>query len=322
MVATGQRRLRIEVTAELATERLDRLVTREVAGMSRARAKALFSNKAVTVVDAQGRYHQATKGQRAVAGTTIELLVPPGFDQAEALADVEGAARFLEVLEETDDWVVVDKPAGVPSAPLGPDELGTIANALLARYPEMRGVGYGPREPGLCHRLDTGTSGLLVAARHGRAFAVVTAAIKAGTVDKQYLLVCPGDGVADHGQIDFPLATDPKNRRRVRACRDPREVARLAARPAETRYRVLRRSGDQALVEASASRAHRHQIRAHFAALGAPLVGDILYGAPPSAQLGRHALHASLFAWPGGEGIAGLKVSSPLPDELAALLEG
>ncbi len=288
--------------------------------MSRARAQTLFSNKAVTVVDARGWHRQATKGERAVAGTTIELLVPAEPELAEAVADAEAASRILEVIEETDDLVVVDKPAGVPSAPLSPGEMGTIANALLARYPEMQGVGYGPREPGLCHRLDTGTSGILVAARHLRAFEVVTRGIKAGTVDKRYLLVCTGEGVADTGRIDFPLASDPKNRRRVRACRDQREAARLAARSAETRYRVLRRSGDRALVEAVAPRAHRHQIRVHFAALGAPLIGDTLYGAWASADLGRHALHASFFGWLGENGIAGLEISSPLPAELAALL--
>jgi 23S rRNA pseudouridine1911/1915/1917 synthase len=321
VVAPQQRSLRILVTADLASQRLDRLIAHHLDGMSRARAKALFSTKAVAVIDARGEHHYATKGERAVPGTTIELLVPVEPEMAEAVADAEGAGRFLTVLEETDDLVVVDKPAGVPSAPLSPDERGTLANALVARYPEMRGLGYSPREPGLCHRLDTGTSGIMVAARCTRAFDLVTGAIKAGTVEKQYLLICRGAGVADNGQIDLPLATDPKNRRRVRACRDPREIARLGARSAKTSYRVLRCSGDLVLVEATASRAQRHQIRAHFAALGAPLVGDTLYGGRPLPDPGRHALHASFFGWPGGEGVAGLKVSSPLPADLAALLE-
>ncbi|MBW2454001.1 MAG: RluA family pseudouridine synthase [Deltaproteobacteria bacterium] len=313
---------RILVTDELAAERLDRLIARQLPGMSRARTKALFAAKAVTVIDGRGRPRWATKGDRAVAGTTIELRLPVDVEAVAAVADPVAADQILNVLEQTDHFVVVDKPAGVPSAPVSPGEMGTVANALVARYPEMAEVGYGPREPGLCHRLDTGTSGILVAARSVRAFQAVTAAIKAGTVDKRYLLVCPADGLEEAGQIDLPLASDPKNRRRVRACRDEREARRLHARPAATHYLVLRRVGQVALVEARAPRAQRHQIRVHFAALGVPLVGDDLYGGPPWDGQARHALHASLFGWQGGEGMAGVAASSPLPEELAGLLEG
>ncbi len=320
MVAPDERKVSIVVTDELAAERLDRLIVKELPDMSRVRAKALFAARAVTVVDAQGRRRWATKGDRAVAGTALELRLPAEPGSLAALADPEAVEQLLEVLEETDQLVVVDKPAGVPSAPVSAGETGTIANALLARYPEMGDVGYGPREPGLCHRLDTDTSGILVAARSVQAFGLVTAAIKAGTVDKRYLLVCGSTALAEAGEITFPLASDPKNRRRVRACRDDREAKRLGARSAETRYQVLRRGGDLALVEARASRAQRHQIRAHFAALGAPLVGDSLYGGSPWEGQERHALHASFFSWDGGEGVDGLAVSSPLPTELAALL--
>ena len=317
-----ERTERIEVTGELAGARLDRLIAQQLGGVSRARAKALFLAQAVTVVDGEGRRRRVAKGERAVAGTVLEVRLPAAVDRAAAVADPEAAAGLLTVLAESDHWVAVDKPAGIPSAPLTAGERGTMANALVARYPEMRDVGYGPREPGLVHRLDTGTSGVLVAARSTVAFAAVTAALKAGAVDKRYLLVCSGASIAAAGEITLPLAADPKNRRRVRACRDEREVKRLHGRAATTRYQVLRRVGELALVEAHAPRAQRHQIRAHLAALGAPLIGDTLYGGAPWAGHQRHALHASAFRWDGAAGVAALDVTAPLPADLAELLEG
>jgi 23S rRNA pseudouridine1911/1915/1917 synthase len=185
----------------------------------------------------------------------------------------------------------------------------------------MASIGFSPREPGLCHRLDTDTSGLLLAARTASAFEAIVNGIKYGSLDKRYLLVCElveGAVLDDGGSIELPLAGHPTDASRVVACREPQQVERLRARPALTSYRILRRSGPRALVEASASKAFRHQIRAHFAAIGAPLVGDALYGA--ASELGRHALHASRLAWSGESGVAAFDVTSPLPPELEQLL--
>jgi 23S rRNA pseudouridine1911/1915/1917 synthase len=226
----------------------------------------------------------------------------------------------LTVLLETASLVVVDKPAGQPSAPLEPDEQGTLANALLGRYPEMATIGYSRREPGLCHRLDNDTSGLLVAARTPEAFATITQAIRAGELHKRYLLVCDGAGLAERGTIELPLAPHPRDARRVLACSHPRDEARLRPRPAVTAYKVLERAAGGALVEVRAACALRHQIRAHFAAIGHPIHGDRLYGSTVARELGRHALHASLVAWAGGSGVPEFRVRSALPPELRALL--
>ena len=190
---------------------------------------------------------------------------------------------------ETPDVVVVEKPAGQPSAPIERGELGAVANALVARFPEMARVGYSAREPGLCHRLDTGTSGLLVAARTRAAFEAITGGIKEGRLDKRYLLLCAEEGLPDASEIDFPLAPDPKHKGRVLACVHPRDVARLAPRPASTTFRVLRRANGWAEVEARAGRAARHQIRAHFAALGHPARGRRAVRRPADARLGEGA---------------------------------
>ena len=225
----------------------------------------------------------------------------------------------LVIRYESSAVVVVDKPAGQPTAPLRAGERGTLANALIGRYPELAGVGYSPREPGLLHRLDTDTSGLVVVARSAEAFEQLKEALKDGRIAKQYLLVCASDGLADEGSIAFPLASHPKDQRRVLACVHPRDVMRNAPRPAETKFHVLKRSGEWALVEVSVSKALRHQIRAHFAAIEHPLVGDALYGGPKVEGLARHALHASRVAFKGAPELS-FDVASTLPEELARLV--
>lgn len=300
-------------------ERIDKVVARRTS-LGRARVSELFAAGSVRVVDSAGRRRKARKGDRVEAGTTIALELEPDALERGAAPDPELALR---IVLERGDVVVVDKDAGVPSAPLTGGERGAVANALLARYPEMTSVGFSPREPGLCHRLDTDTSGLLLAARTEAAFESIVNGMKQGTLDKRYLLVCElaeGAVLAERGVIDLPLAGHPSDPRRVVACREPGMAERLRARPAETSYRVVKRSGARALVEASVSRAFRHQIRAHFAALGAPLVGDAIYG--QATELGRHALHASRLAWAGDSVVPAFEIASALPPELERLIDG
>lgn len=298
-------------------ERIDKVVARR-ANLGRARVGELFAAGAISTVNAEGRRRKAKKGDRAEAGSTIVIDVAAAELEQAAVADAD---FVLSVVLERADVVIVEKPAGVASAPIHSGERGTVANGLRARYPEMAAVGFSPREPGLCHRLDTDTSGLLLAARTPEAFEALVAGMKYGTLDKRYLLVCEvGEGAVldDEGSIELPLAGHPSDARRVVACRDAVQAERLRARAASTTYRVLRRSGARALVEARASKAFRHQVRAHFAAIGAPLVGDALYGTP--TELGRHALHASRLCWAGDGVVAAFDVESKLPAELAALL--
>jgi 23S rRNA pseudouridine1911/1915/1917 synthase len=128
----------------------------------------------------------------------------------------------------------------------------------------------------------------------------------------------------ESGTIDIPLAPHPKDRRRVYACVHPRDVARLAPRPATTTYQRIREHGGWALCEAKAAKAGRHQIRAHFAAIGHPLAGDALYGGPPLPGAGegsRHALHASRIVWKGDAVVPAFAIESPLPSDLAALVD-
>jgi 23S rRNA pseudouridine1911/1915/1917 synthase len=306
------------VPSSLNGARLDKVIAQLLPELSRARVKRAIDLGAVRV---NGR--RMAKGGMVAGGDTVRIDVARVAETpAVATADAP-----LKIVLETDQVVVVDKPAGQPTAPLRPGEIGTLVNAILGRFPELvpsgpdAFIGHSPREPGIIHRLDTETSGAVVVARTAAAFDVLKAALKAGRLDKRYLLVCSEQGLPDEGTIEFPLTNHPKDQRRVYACVHPRDVMRYEPRPACTRYRVLERAGAWALVEATVGKALRHQIRAHFAAIGHPLAGDELYGGPVIRALGRHALHAARVAYSGGDVVSAFDASVPLPKDIAVLLE-
>jgi 23S rRNA pseudouridine1911/1915/1917 synthase len=310
---------RFEVDTADVGSRLDKLVVARIDGLGRAAAKRLFDEGSVRVIPAgKDRPRKASKGDVASAGDVVEVDFAEGAEEG-AVADPDAP---LTVVLERDDLVVVDKPAGQPSAPLDPGERGTLANAVLARYPETRSIGFSPREPGLVHRLDTDTSGLLLVARTAKAFDALSRALKEGRLDKRYHLLCQGGDLPEAGTIEIPLAPHPKDRRRVYACVHPRDVARNSPRPAVTEYTRKRACGDLWLVEARAAKASRHQIRVHFAAIGHPLAGDALYGGPAAPGLARHALHAASIVWTGDAAVPAFHTISPLPEDMRRLVEG
>lgn len=312
-------RREVVVPESLDGVRLDKAVAELVPELSRSRVKRAIELGAVRV---NGR--RLPKGGTVARGDTVRVDMTQVAD-GPAVATPDAP---LKVMLETAEVVVVDKPAGQPTAPLRPGETGTLVNALLGRYPELipedgdTYIGHSARDPGILHRLDNETSGAVVVARTAAAFATLKAALKEEKLDKRYLLVCAAEGLPDEGTIEFPLTNHPKDQRRVYACTHPRDVMRYEPRPAVTAYRVERRCGNWALVEARVSKALRHQIRAHFAAIGHPLAGDELYGGPVIRALGRHALHAARVSYPGGQGVGAFDVSVPLPKDMATLLEG
>jgi len=302
-----------EVPEALAGSRLDRVAAQLVTGLSRARVKRAIEEGNVRV-----------NGKRRPKGALVEKGDRLTIDETK-VADPDAAAEPtkdapLYVCFENASLLVVDKPAGQPTAPLRPGETGTLANALVGHHPELAGIGYGPREPGILHRLDTDTSGLVIVARTTAAFDALRTALQDGQIRKSYLLICKSEGLPDEGTIEYPIANHPKDQRRVYACVHPRDVMRYSPRPASTGYRVLERKGDWALVEVDVAKALRHQIRVHFAAMGHPLVGDRLYGGEEVEGLARHALHASRVAFDGDDVVSDFDVISDLPKELRVLL--
>ena len=273
----------LEIEEEDAGVRVDVILVRRVPELSRARAKALIEEGAVRV---DGR--RVKKSYIVSAGDRVTLEKTPGLVDFYAAPD---SGLALDVLVETDGYVVVDKPAGVPTHPLKEGELGTLAGALVARYPEMRDVGYSRREPGILHRLDNDTSGVVLAARDQTTFERLREQLQEGQIEKRYLARCQGSVPAPI-VIDTPIANDPRDRRRVRVCKDPREIKRLRAQPARTEILTSTPAEHGSLIEVRANNARRHQIRAHLASIGHPLLGDTLYGGPPLAPPNRHLLHA------------------------------
>jgi 23S rRNA pseudouridine1911/1915/1917 synthase len=298
----------IRVLAGEAGLRLDRLLAARLPALGRRGAQEAIARGQVTI---GGR--RVHKGDPARAGDEIALALAP--------ERVEPEPRLpLDVGFECEAFVVARKPSGMPSAPLSTLERGSLAGALLARYPEMEGVGHRAREPGLVHRLDTYTSGLVLAARSQAAFESLWRALRQGDLQKRYLAVVERAGLPASGVVDYELAPDERDRARVRVVTGgPQPGYRHAA---ETRFRVIRQGERWALLELSVARAFRHQIRAHLAAIGHPIAGDRVYGGAAVERLGlRHALHASYMAWAGDGTLPGFEVEHPLPDELGELFE-
>ena len=302
---------RVELDAHDADDgcRVDKFLSERIEGVGRQKAAALCAAGSVRI-DGQ----RAKKSALVSAGARVTVeLDEPAFIAAEPELP-------LLVRLERPEFVVVNKPAGMPSAPLDMGERGTLCSALLARYPEMRGVGYRAREPGIVHRLDTQTSGLVLAARSTDAFTRLSHALELESLRKRYLAVVAPTPIDDSGEISRALAPDSAHPERVRVL-EPGELSGYA-RHKVTRYRLQRVAAGRALLELSVGSAFRHQIRAHLAAIGHPIVGDAVYGGQPAPELlGRHALHASELSWPGDAMLAGFHVVEPLPPELAALLD-
>jgi 23S rRNA pseudouridine1911/1915/1917 synthase len=259
----------LEIQEQEIGSRLDRVLCDRLT-LSRSQVKRLFE---AGEVRRNGR--KAGKGELVARGDRVEL----GAELRESTAQPDPSIR-LDIRYQDEQLVIVDKPPGMPSHPLRPGELGCAANGLLARFPEMGGTGYDDRQPGLVNRLDNDTSGLLLAARSPEVFAALRAALEAGQIEKSYLALVTRP--VRPQAIELSLAPSPRHRSRV-------EVNALG-RPATSVVHACRGHGELFLVEVRACRAYRHQVRAHLAAIGAPILGDALYG---GAFGPRHYLHAA-----------------------------
>jgi 23S rRNA pseudouridine1911/1915/1917 synthase len=278
------------------SERLDRWLRRELPGCSRRLAHALIADGSVRL---DGR--RTAKGALVHAG--MEVTLP------RTVALTPNPLLDLAVVYEDADLVAVAKPGGMPSHPLDPRECDTVVNALLARYPETAGLA-----GGLAHRLDTGTSGLLLAARSLETWTSLRTAFRARAVAKRYLAVVAGTPPLD-ATIDLPLGHDPGDRRRMVAARPG-----LRSWPAVSTLHRLASDGRTSLVSIAMRTGVTHQIRVHLAAVGHPVLGDTLYGGP-AADLapGRHALHAAELSLPALGARPALTFHCALPADLARL---
>jgi len=282
--------------------RLDQFVAAHLPGASRRRVRG---------------QDLRLNGRRARPATPVhpgDVVTVP--DALAGEARLEGAPQpELSVLFEDDCIVAVDKPAGMQSVALRPEDAGTVANFLVWAFPDTRDAG-GALEGGLVHRLDQGTSGVLVAARTPAAYAALRAQFAAHRVEKDYLALVEG-GVAEAGRIDVPIAHDRRQRERMVACDDAGSAERLAARPASTEYLPVVRYARETLLRIRMRSGVRHQVRVHLASIGHPIVGDMLYGSGrPHRWVRRLALHASRVRLHHPRRGETLEIESRLPTDL------
>lgn len=289
---------RLTLPAGAPPTRLDKLLCDQLPGCSRRLAKEIIAAGQVRI---DGR--RARKGAEVQPGSQVDVEVLEA--QPTALQPDDSLA--LTVIHEDSDVIAVDKPAGMPSHALRAAETGTVANFLVARYPELAGVG-APLEAGLVHRLDNDTSGVLLAARTAAAYDALRRQFTRHEVGKKYLALVRGE-VVGAATIDAPIEHVRGSASRMRAAEPG------SGRHAVTTYVPLRRVGTYTLLEVEIRTGVRHQIRVHLAAIGHPVAGDRLYDRDADVAIGRHLLHAAsiTFQHPGtGEA---LTLRSELPED-------
>ena len=303
-----------------AGNRLDRAITAWLPGLSRSRTKALIEDGRVSLLAGEKRATLADASRKVKAGETFESDVPPS-----APATPEAQAIGLTILHEDSDLIVLDKPAGlvVHPAPGNPDR--TLVNALLAHGGDsLSGIG-GVRRPGIVHRLDKDTSGVMVVAKNDRAHHALSEQFQAHSIQRAYRAVV-------HGAPTPPVGTIEGNIGRHRTDRKRMAVVSSGGKPATTRYRVLERFGDPSrpvasLVEAELLTGRTHQVRVHLAHRGHPLIGDPVYGRGRAARgaavpaFGRQALHAFQLGFVHPRDGSAQRFESPLPADMVSLLE-
>jgi len=300
--------------------RLDRFLVDNMPELSRARARMLLDSGNVRV---DGR--RARKGDSLSAGTAVVVLEPP---PPRDFTPIANAALPWTVRLETPEVAVVEKPAGMPTHPLRADETDTLANAIVSHYPETAEIGFARREPGLMHRLDTDTSGVVLVARTREAFESLRQATRDGAVTKRYVALVRGRVEAD-GRVEYPLVPHRKDPKRVEAV-TPHVRLRAGTKVHEaiTRYKPGKSfsgvAGEDVVtwIDVEITRAFRHQIRVHLATIGHALVGDALYRGPDGSAIGlsRHFLHASAVSFPHPRTGARTEAASPLPPDLTAVI--
>jgi 23S rRNA pseudouridine1911/1915/1917 synthase len=305
--APGRRRMTIPAGAERG--RADRWAA-DLSGLSRSHVQRLIADGRLTVAG------EPVKANAVVdAGTVLELDVPPP-----APAEPIGQPELpLDVVYEDADLLIVDKPAGQVVHPAPGHASGTLVNALLGRDEPLAPGGIaGIQRPGIVHRLDRDTSGLLMVARTDAAQASLQAQLKARRIRKTYLALVAGTVAAAAGRIEAPVGRDPGRRTRMAVTPD--------GRPSTTGYRVRERFDGWTLLELDLVTGRTHQIRVHLEAIGHPVAGDPIYGTGTSrrgpAGLGRLFLHAWRLELTSPSSGALLRAEAPLPAELETVLAG
>ena len=299
--------MQFSATSAQAGQRLDQALHQQFPELSRARLQDWIKKERVLVNDAPARSSRILR-----AGDRIDVdpaALPALHAEPENIP--------LRILYEDDALVAIDKPAGMVVHAGAGVQSGTLVNALLGRFQSLSALG-GDLRPGIVHRLDRFTSGVILVAKNDAAHHALAALFAGRQVEKTYLALVHGSVAPDRGRIEKPIARDPHHRTRM--------TARLShGRAAWSEYQVLRRFPGFTLLEVRIGTGRTHQIRVHLSSIGHPVAGDRLYGAPARNGLpaldGRFFLHAHRIRFPHPVSRQPVEIESPLPEDLQRCLE-
>ena len=294
----------INIKAEESGDRIDALLARSISGMTRSAAQRLIDDGAVLLGS-----RPVKKNYRCSAGDEFEIYLPEP-EETELIAQ----NIPLDVVFEDEDVIVINKPRGmvVHPAPGHPD--GTLVNALLWHCGDsLSGIG-GEKRPGIVHRIDKDTSGLIIAAKNDFAHQYLAAQLADHTLCREYEAVVRGGFKTDSGTVDAPIGRHPNDRKRM-------AVTQKNSRPAVTHYEVIARYRGYTHVLCRLETGRTHQIRVHMASIGHPLLGDGLYGAPsPDKGLEGQCLHARRLRFIHPRSEMPVLLEAPLPEYFTGVL--
>lgn len=301
----GEQKVELTVAEEMSGKRLDSVLAGMMPEYSRSFIQKLFENGSITV----GGDPCSEKKRKAAAGDIVEITIP----QPERL-EVEAEDIPLDIVYEDDELLVVDKPAGMVVHPAPGNHSGTLVNALMYHCGDALSSINGVIRPGIVHRIDKDTSGLLMVAKTDRAHNALSAQLAEHSITRRYKAIVYSNIKEDEGTVDKPIGRDPGNRLR-------NAVVYTNSKNAVTHYRVLERFGGFTLVEAVLETGRTHQIRVHMAYIRHPLLGDTLYG-PAKNIYGakRQMLHAGVLGFVHPVTGEYMEFNSPLPQDFEDVL--
>ena len=298
---SAERLIRLEV--DESGQRVDKYLAERIPELSRSQAQRLIREGLVTV-----NGQSTLPAYRVKEGECLTVRIPPKEKLALAAEELP-----LKVVYEDEDIVVVDKPAGMVVHPSAGHPRGTLMNALLAHIPSLANLGEDSR-PGIVHRLDKETSGLMVVAKNDSAQRFLKDEFKGREVEKTYLALVEGRPSVEHAVVEAPIGRDPKNRKRMAVVRGGRE--------ARTEYRVLESYPRHSLLKVRPETGRTHQVRVHLAFIGHPVVGDRVYGRKRlTLPMTRYFLHAQKLMFRHPKDGQYVEFETALPDELQEALK-
>ncbi|RMF94310.1 MAG: RluA family pseudouridine synthase [Candidatus Schekmanbacteria bacterium] len=305
-----EKKIKIEVGVEDRGERIDSFLSRKLPELTRSSIQRLIKNGKITIQDTHLKAGQKLKG-----GEEIEIFIPPPSKPSISAEKIP-----LDIVYEDSDLIVINKPAGMVVHPAAGNYSGTLVNALLYHCKDLSGIG-GEARPGIVHRLDKDTSGLLVAAKNDKSHLALSKQLKSRALTRKYLAITRGIPRQFSGKIDAPIGRSPKHRKKM-------AVLEEGGRQALTYYKVIEKFPNYALLELSLKTGRTHQIRVHLKSINCPVLGDKTYGHGITEKerrkgiiLKRQALHAAFIKFIHPSSKKEIELSAPLPKDMEETLK-